>query len=234
MVGTRFPRSVLVRRLEKFRERVCSGEVDAVMIRTLSSYAYFTGVKWLRPALLIPCSGEPVAFVAKGEEEGFREKTWIERVVTYIDGGDLMRRVSGIIREEGYRAVGLEFGVERDAYILFYEMFKRLNPGVKVVDVSEILDEMKMVKDEYELKAIRVAGSKARKAVEHLESIAKPGVSETELAAEAYSILYRLGSEQPQVYINAGPHPRIHAEPFHDIKLRDNTFVTIVVGANHN
>ena len=87
------------------------------MIRTLSSYAYFTGVKWLRPALLIPCSGEPVAFVAKGEEEGFREKTWIERVVTYIDGGDLMRRVSGIIREEGYRAVGLEFGVERDAYI---------------------------------------------------------------------------------------------------------------------
>ena len=48
------------------------------------------------------------------------------------------------------------------------------------------------------------------------------------------NLLYNLGSEQPQVYVNAGPHPRVHAEPFSDNRLVENTFVTIVVGADHN
>ena len=179
----RFPENILRERLKRFQKRLIGEGIDAAMIRTLSSYAYFTGIKWLRPALLVPAEGEPVAFVAMGEEEGFRSKTWIENVVVFTDGGDLMRRVSGIIRDNGYRVVGLEYGVERDAYILFYEMFKRLNPHVQVVDVSNILDEMKMIKDRYEIEAIRRAGEKARKVIEYVEGIVKPGLTETEVVA---------------------------------------------------
>ena len=58
----------------------------------------------------------------------------------------LLAKVSKIIRERKYRKIGLEYGVERDAYILFYEMFKRLNPHVKVVDISEIIADMRMIK----------------------------------------------------------------------------------------
>ncbi|MCD6369620.1 MAG: hypothetical protein J7L38_07490 [Thermoproteales archaeon] len=57
-----------------------------------------------------------------------------------------MAKVSGSVREGGYKVVGIEFGIERDAYILFYEMLKRLNPGVKVVDVYPITAEMRMIK----------------------------------------------------------------------------------------
>ena len=34
--------------------------------------------------------------------------------------------------------------------------------------------------------------------------------------------------------MNAGPHPRVHSEPQHDNKLVEDTFVTIVVGVDHN
>jgi Xaa-Pro dipeptidase len=161
------------------------------------------------------------------------ECSWIKNIVTYFDGEDLMAKVSGTIRRMGFKTVGMEYGMERDAYIFFYETFKRLNPSVKVKDVSKIITEMRLIKDQYEIDAIRKAGVKAKKALEAAFSAVKPGVSETEIAAEDYSVLYRMGSEEPLVYVNAGPHPRVHAEPLSDHKVRNNTFVTIVIEADH-
>ncbi len=227
-----FPEDVLRRRLDRFRRLLAEKGIEAAMIRTLSSFIYFTGIKWLRPALLVPVDGEPVAFVARGEEDGFREMTWVRNIVTYTDGGDLMAKVSGRIRGV-YRRVGLEYSVERDSYILFYEMFKRLNPGVEVVDISGIISEMRMIKDRYEIEALEKAGEIAKEAVEHGLAIVKPGLSEAEVAGEIYSLLYRRGSIEPVVYVNAGPHPRIHSEPFSDVRVRKDTFVTIVVEADY-
>ncbi len=231
---TRFPIKTLKERVSKFQEKLREQNIDAAMIRTLSSFIYFTGVKWLRPAVLIPAEGDPILFVARGEEEGIRKRTWIENIVTFTDGGDLMAKVSTTIRKKNYRVIGLEYGIERDAYIIFFEMFKRLNPKTKVVDISNIIYSMRMIKDEYELNSIRKAGEIAAKTMSKLLELIEPGMSETEIAGEAYRILYNYGSEEPLVYVNIGPHPRVHAEPFRDIRVRDNVFVTIVLGADYN
>ncbi len=204
------------------------------MLRTLSSFIYFAGVKWLRPALLIPDEGEPTAFIAKGEEYLFRELTWIDNIVTYSEGGEVMSKISKMIRENKFRRVGLEFGLERDAYILFYEMFKKLNPQVEVVDVAPILSDMRMIKDQYEIDAVRKAGAIALKTLEKTGPLIEPGISETEIAAELYRILYRSGSEDPLVYVNVGPGSRVHAEPLRDIVVKKGVFVTVVVGADYN
>ncbi|MCS7385415.1 MAG: Xaa-Pro peptidase family protein [archaeon GB-1867-005] len=225
---------ILRKRLQKIQDVIAEKEIDAVMLRTLSSFIYFTGLKWLRPALLIPAEGEPIAFIARGEEEGFTKRTYIKNIVTFIDGGDLMAKVSGTIRREKYKVVGLEFSLERDAYILFYEMFKRLNPRVKVIDVSQIIAKMKMEKDDYELSYIRKAGEIASKAMKKALSTIEPGMAETEIAAELYSTLYKMGCEKPHVYINVGPDPRVHTEPFRDIVVKKGVFVTIIIGADYN
>ena len=231
---TRFPREILEKRLRRFQEKLSENNIDAAMIRTLSSFIYFTGTKWLRPALLIPADGEPTLFVARGEEEGIRERTWIHNIVTFTDGGDLMAKVSSTIRNNNYQVVGLEYGIERDAYIIFFEMFKRLNPKTKVVDISNILYTMRMIKDEYELNAIRMAGKIASKTINEIIDMIKPGLTETEIAGEAYRLLYKYGSEEPLVYVNVGPHPRVHAEPFRDVKVREGVFVNIVLGVDYN
>ena len=234
MIKMRFPKEVLERRLSKFQEKLREKNIDAVMLRTLSSFIYFTGIKWLRPALLIPAEGEPLAFIARGEEGGFIEKTGIKNIETFIDGGELMGKVSGTIRKSNYKVVGLEFGLERDAYILFYEVFKQLNPKVKVVDVGPIISELRLIKDEYELNCVRKAGSIAVKAMEKTLSIIKEGVSETDIAAEAYENLYKSGCEEPHVFVTIGPHPRVHSEPLRDNIARKGVFVTIVIGADYN
>ena len=229
-----FPKNVLERRLMDFQSKFSSRGIDAVMLRTLSSYAYFTGIKWLRPALFIPSSGEPIAFIVKGEEGIFRKLTWIGNIITFTDGADLMAKVTRTIREHGVKRIGMEFGVERDAYVFFYEMFKKLNPRVEVVDVSDIITEMRMLKDDYEIETIKKAGEKASKAIIEIADFIKPGLSETEIAAKLYSILYELGCEHPHIYVNAGPHPRIHCEPLRNMVAREGSFVTIIIGADHD
>jgi len=230
----RFPAEVLMSRYKRFQELLRREGIDAAMIRTLSSFTYFTGTKWLRPALLVPAEGEPTAFIARGEEDFFRERTWVKNVVTFTEGGELMAKVSRTIRERGYRKVGLEFGLERDAYILFYEMFKRLNPKVEVVDISKLIFELRIIKDKYEIESIRKAGEVASRVMEHVLSIIKSGVSETEIAAEAYYKLYGSGCEEPHVHVNVGPAPRVHSEPFRDIKVREGVFVTVIIAADYN
>ena len=60
-------------RIRRFQSLMKAKRVDASMIRTLSSFTYFAGVKWLRPGLLIPAEGDPVAFIFKHEVEPFAE-----------------------------------------------------------------------------------------------------------------------------------------------------------------
>lgn len=230
----RYPKEILKKRLKTFQERIRSNGLDGVMLRTLSSYIYFTGIKWLRPALFIPSDGEPISFIAKNEEDGFIERTWIKNVITYADGGDLIVKVTRTMRHLKVKKIGMEFGIERDAYILFYEMFKRLNRNVEIVDIAPILTEMRLFKDDYELSAIREAGKKASKAMKKALTTIEVGLSGTEIAAEVYYVLYKLGSEEPHVYVNVGPHPRVHGEPFRDAIVKKDTFVTVVLGADHN
>ncbi|HDN75715.1 MAG TPA: aminopeptidase P family protein [Acidilobales archaeon] len=221
-------------RLRRFQELLKMRGIDAAMIRVLSTFTYFTGTRWLRPALLIPSEGDPVLFVAKGEEEGITERTWVKNLEIFSEGGELMRKVSGLIRRMGFKTIGLEFGIERDAYIIFYEMFKRLNPHVRVIDISDMIYELRMVKDSYEIENIRIAGAIAAKVMEKVRNSIKLGMSETEIAAEAYYHAYRLGSEQPKVYVNIGPNPRVHSEPFRDIKIRKGVAVTVILGIDYS
>lgn len=228
------PKEVFINRVRKFQKFLIERSIDAAMIRTLSSFIYFTGTKWLRPSILIPADGEPIVFIASGEEEGFIERSWIENIITYKEGGEVMAKVSSFIRNEGYKTVGLEYGIERDAYIIFYEMFKRLNPGVKVVDVSDITYDLRMIKDDFELDRIRKAGEIASRAMNRLLNEIDVGLSETDIASRAYEYLYKSGSEEPHVYVNIGPHPRVHSEPFRDVLVRNNVFVTIVLGVDYD
>ncbi|WP_456320823.1 M24 family metallopeptidase [Palaeococcus sp. (in: euryarchaeotes)] len=223
---------IFKRRLERFQERLRENGIDGAVIRTLSSFIYFTGTKWLRPALLIPAEGDSIVYVVRGEEKLFKRKSWIEDVVEYQKVEDLMAGVVGWIHRNGMNRVGLEFGVERDAYLLFLKVFERLNPGIEIVDVFGITMSMRMIKDEWELENIRKAGKIAQKGMKAAEDVIKPGMSELEIAANIVRELMLNGSEDPKVYVSTTP--RAHAEPFRDLKVPENGVVTVVIGADWN
>ncbi|ACJ15967.1 pepQ-1 X-pro dipeptidase [Thermococcus onnurineus NA1] len=220
------------RRVERFQKLLRENEIDGAVIRTLSSFIYFTGTKWLRPSLFIPAEGEPLVYVVKGEAELFKRKSWIENVVEFQKVEDLMAGVVSWIHRNGMERVGLEFGIERDAYLIFLKIFERLNPTVEIVDILDLTMGLRMIKDEWELDNIRKAGKIAQKGMKVSEDVIKPGMSELEIAAEVMRELMLNGSEDPKVYVSTTP--RAHAEPFRDLKVPENGVVTVVIGADWN
>jgi len=220
------------KRVERFQELLRENGVDGAVIRTLSTFIYFTGTKWLRPSLLIPAEGEPTVYVVKGEAELFRQKSWIENVVEYQRAEDLMAGIVNWIATNGFTRVGHEFSVERDAYTFFLKLFERLNPVVEVVDILDLTMSLRMIKDEWELDNIRKAGKIAQRGMKVAEETIAPGKSELEIAAEVVRELMLSGSEDPKVYVSTTP--RAHAEPFRDLKVKENGVVTVVIGTDWN
>jgi len=206
--------------------------IDASMIRTLSSFTYFTGIKWVRPALLIPAEGDPTAFIFKYEAEEFVEKSWIRNVKTYRKAEELMKNVSGTIRRSGYKRVGFDYSVERDSYVLFFELFKRLNAQAEVVDVHALIMQLRMVKEPEELEAIRKASRTAEFGMQKAVDAVDVGKTELEVAAEAVSEMMKKGAESPHIYVTAGPRPRVHAEPRNWAKIQPGDTVEIVISTN--
>ena len=208
--------------------------IDASMIRTLSSFTYFAGVKWLRPALLIPAEGEPTAFIFKYEAEEFMEKSWIQNVKTYIRVEELMRNVSGTIRESAYKRVGFDYSIERDSYVLFFELFKKLNAQAEVVDVHALIMQLRMIKNSVEIEAIKQASGIAEAGMRKAINAIDVGKNELEIAAEAIAEMMRKGAEYPHIYVTAGSKPRVHAEPRSWKKINPGDTVEIVISADHN
>jgi len=222
------------RRVKRFQQLMKQNDIDASMIRTLSSFTYFTGLKWLRPALLVPTEGDPTAFIFKYEADEFIEKTGIENVKTYTKAEELIKAVSGTIRESGYKRIGFDYSVERDSYVLFFEIFKKLNAQAEVVDVHALIMQLRMVKEPNEIEAIkqasRIAESGLRKAIDTVDV----GKTELEVAAEAISEMMKKGAENPHIHVTTGPRPRVHAEPRSWAKIRSGDTVQIVISADHN
>jgi Xaa-Pro aminopeptidase len=193
---------------------------------------YFTGIKWLRPALLIPAEGAPTAFVFKYEAEEFMERTWIRNVETYVKAEDLMRAVSGTIRESGFKKVGFDYSVERDSYVLFFELFKRLNAQAEVVDVHALIMQLRMVKDRNEIEAIKQAARIAEAGMQKAIDAIDVNKTELEVVAEALGEMMKEGAENPHIYVAAGPKPRVHAEPRSWHRIQPGDTVEIVISAD--
>ncbi len=174
---------ILKRRVEHFQQLMKQNNIDASMIRTLSSFTYFTGLKWLRPALLIPAEGDPTASIFKYEVEEFMKKSWIQNVKTYTKSEELMKEISGNIRKSGYKKVGFDYSVERDSYVLFFELFKRLNPLVEIEDVHALIMQLRMVKDASEIEAIKQASRIAEIGMQKAIDSIDVGKTELEVAS---------------------------------------------------
>ena len=229
-----FSSEILRKRVEGFQRLMRENGIDASMIRTLSSFTYFTGVKWLRPALLIPAEGEPTAFIFKYEAEEFMEKSWIQNVKTYIRVEELMRNVSGTIRENAYKRVGFDYSLERDSYVIFFELFKKLNAQAEIVDVHALIMQLRMIKDSMEIEAVKQASRIAEAGMQKAIDMLDIGKSELEVAAEAIAEMMRKGAEYPHIYVTAGPKPRVHAEPRGWNKIKPEDTVEIVISADYN
>lgn len=219
-------KSVAEARVKQFQALMEKNRVDAVMIRNIYSFTYFTGTQWWQPSLLIPQKGEPTIFVFGDEAEELREKTWITSILGYRKVEELMKGVVDSIRRLGAQTVGFDIDVDQSA--LLYEQFKAMHAGRRIVDVHGLIMQLRMVKDCTEIENIRKASDCAQIGLEAAVKSIRAGATETAIAGEAQLAAKKKGAESVLVYVNAG-QPRVHAHPRNkEVKKGDTVMVDIM------
>ena len=164
-------------RLSKIQDLMQSNGVDAILLTTKVDIHYFSGMVsqfWESPTrpvyLIVPAIGDsPIAVIPKIFHESMK-KTWVKDVYIWAapciedDGISLL-----LDKLKIYKKIGTPMGIESQlrmplSHILF--VMKELN--TEFIDVSPLIQEIRLVKSPAEIEKIRIACQITSKAFESL------------------------------------------------------------------
>ena len=167
---------------------------------------------------LFPMEGEPVvwnsvAHMNRPTNIYHSIQEWVSDI--RVRGG--MPVIAQELRDRGLAGskigvVGFNSTIQTTTTVLHHDMLAltRLLPAAQLEDASDLLQHMRVVKSEAEIDMLRGAGKIARKVVDAMIGMARPGVTEAELYAEMIRTQIANGAE-PNIFnlLSSGPvdHP---------------------------
>ena len=202
--------SVYETRIERMRRKMADLGMDGLYLMMSSDLQYLTGVERLLhnptddnkhgdevygaflslergPIFLVPrmSAGAYVRQQAEG-------KPWIEDIVVLNDGDDVGEVAGKVLRRVGSPK---SLGVSGRAWARSILLFQRLLPGVRILDASVPVSEMRARKDEEEIRVMKEAGAITDKVFGAVLKRMRLGVTEHDLITETnHQIIVHGGS----------------------------------------
>ena len=167
-------------------------ELDGILLTTPQNIRYFTGYDsqfWESPTrpwfVIVPLSGKPIAIVPEIGESEFK-KTWLEEIKTWPsprpedEGVSLLKSNLENVKKT-FGQIGLELGSEMTLRMPISDFLKLKEVvGTNLVDGSNAIWDMRMIKTNEELKKIKFVCSIASDAYNALPSTLSIGNTERE------------------------------------------------------
>ena len=167
-------------------------ELDGILLTTPQNIRYFTGYDsqfWESPTrpwfVIVPLSGKPIAIVPEIGESEFK-KTWLDEIKTWPsprpedEGVSLLKSNLENVKKT-FGQIGLELGSEMALRMPISDFLKLKEVvGTNLVDGSNAIWDMRMIKTNEELKKIKFICSIASDAYNVLPSTLSIGNTERE------------------------------------------------------
>ena len=179
-------------RLIKAQDVMQQYKLDGVLLTTPQNIRYFTGYDsqfWESPTrpwfVIVPASGKPIGIVPEIGESEFK-KTWLDDIKTWPsprpeDEGISIVKSTLEHLTKIHGQIGAEFGKEMDIRMPVKDLFKlKENLHTNIVDGSDAIWEMRMIKTNTEIKRIKKICSIASDAYYDLPSKLNIGDTERE------------------------------------------------------
>ena len=175
-------------RLERLQERLRERSLESILITHPANRQYISGFDGSSGVLLAGCEGAYLVTDFRYEAQAGEQAPYC-RVRRWQE--DLPKSLAPILAETGWRRLGFE------QKHLTYALYRELSAGLAVepVPVDDLVEELRMVKDETEAALLRRGAACLDRGFAHILSYIKPGLSEQAVSLELEFYLRRLGAE---------------------------------------
>ncbi|HWJ02645.1 MAG TPA: Xaa-Pro peptidase family protein [Verrucomicrobiae bacterium] len=171
-------------RIGKLQELMRKQEIEGALLLQRADLIYFSGTGQ-NAHLFVPAEGEPVLLVRKSLVRASEESP-LQTIVQLNSFKDLIQYLVDV------KVLGMELDV---LPVNLFERYRALAPASKIVDVSGLIKQIRIVKSPFELAQLRQAAVTLNAAVESLPQILRPGISEVALAGEMEAVARAGGSQ---------------------------------------
>lgn len=199
-----FPREEFDDRLSRARQALAEAGLDGLLVFAQESHYWLTGYDtsgYVFFQCLVLTADDAVLLTRRPDLEQARRTSVLSdiRIWYDADGKDPTEDLEPILAEKGLS--GGRIGVELDSYGLTARNHQRLRDRfagrAELVDGSDILRALRLVKSPAELEHVRRAAALADDSLLAMLETAGPGVFEGEIAAAGMSAILAAGGDMP-------------------------------------
>lgn len=196
-------------RIEKIRKYMLEEKLDYCVVNSPENMQYlssFQAITYSRPIVfVIDHETTHLIIPAIEEKHAHLESTGVKHLHVYYEHPEMAQNAASVIDclkkiLKPNTRVGAEF---RSASLSFVKAIESMN--IKIYNISELLVEMRYIKEEIEKNYIREAGRLCQYAFKKSLEYAHMGVSEMEFEQHGTAALYELlGEEYPYAFSSPG------------------------------
>jgi Xaa-Pro aminopeptidase len=208
-------------RQKKVRKQLAPSRLDALLVSHLPNIRYLCGFTGSAGFLLVGETGSvffsDARYTRQAHEEVKGAKVVISRKSALTSVGEWIRA-----RRQEKRSKGWTLGIEAEHLTLADKkrLADLLSAGVRLRNVPALVERARMEKDENELDLIRAAVQLGASLFDRALEVLRPGIKETEVAAEMEYAARRAGAEAmsfPTIIASGArsalPHGRATPQP---------------------
>jgi Xaa-Pro aminopeptidase len=205
----RVSRAEMNRRHDLVRRKMKQAGLSLLVVsglRFIASTGYLRYLtNWAEPfsgeILLFPIEGEPLFCARTADRACFVERIGVTRAII----GCTPEAVATQIRKIGTHHVGI-CGLKTMMADFYVQLGKEL-PGIELVDYSELMDDVRMIKSPEELQWVKRSASLGDSSFRLFESLVEEGREEAEVFVEVEHLIKRMGAESVYFMMAAEPQP---------------------------
>ena len=211
-----FAESEYRQRVERVREIMGEMDLDGLLVTFIPNVCYVSGYQTFATdryaCVIVPRNGELTLHVTQGELGGAFLGSWIRDIRPtdrldpesepgkqsniWVDSGPTAAELADVLKEHGLESGRIGVDTKRPGLpIQIYEGLKRGLPEAELVDASEVVPRLRLVKSPAELQHMRQAAKATVKGMEAALAAVRSGGTDNDVAAAGYQALVANGSE---------------------------------------
>jgi len=222
-------------RLSKVQAALAARELDVLLVHNRADICYLTGVENCYMvayyAAIIPAAGEPILLCSEFEMLNAEVSVWFDDRVAFPVTANPIEATCRVLHERSYggKRIGFQPGwLNAERYLAT----QRALPDATLLDAGEIVPDVMVIKSAAEIEYLRAAGELSTLGMTAACEAAAAGKTDNDMAAAAYDVMVRGGSEFMCIepIVTVGARSGIPHSTFRRTRIESGDSIFIEVG----